>query len=347
LIAPAQFFDGRTAAAHAVEATICGSVLQVRTPDGVVIASWPIASLVRTALDAPGEQVTLRMGRGPECLVLLNRALLGDLEAGGAKIGGLRQRWGRHAWLGATAGVVACIAAVVLLVDQLPALAVGLVPPAVERLWSTSIEAAISVGSRRCEAPVGRQALSRLMGTLAQAAGLSSPPPVVVLDSPVVNAFTLPDGRIVVMRGLIAMVGNGDELAGVMAHELGHMLHHDPTREMIRRRELGAVASLLGNGGSIASQMTALSYGRQAEAAADASALDTLRRAGLATDGLGHFLARIQSGPGGTELPAFLSDHPSTAARIAALNVVSTGAPAMTTGDWASIQTICSAITPD
>ena len=116
---------------------------------------------------------------------------------------------------------------------------------------------------------------------------------------------------------------------------------------MIRRWELGAVASLLGNGGSIASQMTALSYGRQAEAAADASALDTLRRAGLATDGLGHFLARIQSGPGGTELPAFLSDHPSTAARIAALNVVSTGAPAMTTGDWASIQTICSAITPD
>jgi predicted Zn-dependent protease len=242
--------------------------------------------------------------------------------------------------------LMATIAGAFLLVDQLPALVVILVPPAIERVWSTSIETTISIGSRRCEAPAGRAVLTSMVGTLAAAAGLSLPPHFVVLDSGVVNAFTLPDGRIVIMRGLIAKAGDGDEFAGVMAHELGHVLHHDPTREMIRGWEISLLASPLGGGGSIVSQMTALSYDRHAEAAADASALETLRRAGWATDGLGHFLARIQGGPGGTDLSAFLSDHPSTAARIAALNVVSVGKPAMTADDWASIQTICSAATP-
>jgi predicted Zn-dependent protease len=157
-----------------------------------------------------------------------------------------------------------------------------------------------------------------------------------------VNAFTLPDGRMVILRGLIDKAGNADEFAGVLAHELGHMRHRDPTRETLRRLMLIMLARSLGWGGDIGGQMTALSYGRRAEAAADASAIETLQRAGLRADGLGHFFDRMHTETGGDGLPAFLSDHPSTVARAEALRTGPTGAPAMTAAEWTEVQKICS-----
>jgi len=51
--------------------------LEIRSPDGVAMLAWPIRSLIRTAADAPGDQVTLRISRAPERLILLNGLLLG------------------------------------------------------------------------------------------------------------------------------------------------------------------------------------------------------------------------------------------------------------------------------
>ncbi len=106
-------------------------------------------------------------------------------------------------------------------------------------------------------------------------------PPVVVRDNRLVNAFTLPDGEIVVMRGLIDAAQDGDEVSGVLAHEMGHVQHRDPAREMLRRIGLNMTARSLGWGGNLAGALTGLSYGRRAEARADDAALVTLSRAGL------------------------------------------------------------------
>ena len=54
---------------------------------------------------------------------------------------------------------------------------------------------------------------------------------VVVLDSPIVNAFTTADGYIFVTRGLLALVNNEGELAGVLAHEMGHIAATSATSE--------------------------------------------------------------------------------------------------------------------
>jgi beta-barrel assembly-enhancing protease len=227
-------------------------------------------------------------------------------------------------------------------VDRLPGLAAPLVPHRLEHAWSSEIEAVLSTSTAVCEGGAGTEALNRLMGRLSTGAGLAAPPEFEVLDGQLVNAFTLPDGRIIILRGLITTAQDPDELAGVIAHELGHVKHRDPTREMLRRVALNMTARSLGWGGGIATTMTALSYGRRAEAAADASAIETLHAAGLRADGLGRFFDLLQRRIGDSGIPAYLPDHPATSDRAARLRQPATGETALSAEEWASVRGICS-----
>src|SRR5207245_7241326 len=88
-------------------------------------------------------------------------------------------------------------------------------------------------GGGRSEA-TGRAALGRLIGKLEAAAALP-----IRLDAKVVrradsNAVALPGGRIYLFEGLIDKSERVDELAGVLAHEIGHVAHRDGTRAILQ-----------------------------------------------------------------------------------------------------------------
>jgi len=183
--------------------------------------------------------------------------------------------------------------------------------------------------------------LHGVVARLAGAAGVSPAPPVVVLNDRMVNAFTLPDGEIVVMRGLIDTAQDGDEVAGVLAHEMGHVQHRDATREMLRRIGLNMTARSLGWGGNLAGTLTVLSYDRQAEARADDAALATLSRAGLRADGLGRFMALLEVHGGDGGMPSFLPDHPGTGSRAARLARPAVGARAFDGAAWQAVRSVC------
>ena len=217
------------------------------------------------------------------------------------------------------------------------------------------MEAALTTGGagRRCSAVDGRHALDQLAARLGTAAaGLDQTPAVSVIDDATVNAFALPGHRILIMRGLIDAAEDGDEFAGVLAHEMGHIVHRDPMESLLRAAGLGAVAAALGSGdGGLASSaglaraVTSAAYGRAAETQADAAAIETLRRAELRADGLGRFfqvLRRREAEPGGSGHPlAWLSDHPPTAEREARVAQPSGGAPAMTGAEWSALRRMC------
>jgi Zn-dependent protease with chaperone function len=251
------------------------------------------------------------------------------------------QSWSVRGWAMLAGGFAAALVVAAVLIDQLPNLALPFVGQKLERGWSSGIEAVISAESRVCPAGPGQVALERLLARLASAASIAHTPIVSVLDSKMVNAFTLPDGRILVLQGLIAKAEDADELSGVLAHELGHVQRRDPTRAVLRRLELNMLGQSLGLGGDVAGQMAALTYGRRAEAEADASALRTLRRAGLRADGLSRFFNLLETSERGNALPAFLSDHPATADRAAALKTPPGGLAAMPPADWSSVRTMC------
>lgn len=150
------------------------------------------------------------------------------------------------------------------------------------------------------------------------------------------NAFALPGGHIYVSLGLLALVNSEDELANVIAHEIGHVaaLHHarGHTRQTgvglatvlgtIAAGALGGAgaAQAVGQIGQIAGAGLIASYSRDQEREADAVGQAIAARGGWDPGGMTRFLStleretrlvRPEGGP-----PTFLASHPSTPERV-------------------------------
>lgn len=147
-----------------------------------------------------------------------------------------------------------------------------------------------------------------------------------VVDSKEINAFALPGGFIYVNRGLIEAASNESELAGVLGHEIGHVVGRHGAEQAGRagfiQTGLGALTSLLGRGtassmGQLAAQMVAngvfMKFSREAERQADLLGARMLYDASLQPSGMVSFfdkLASLQKSQPNAVLK-FFSSHPS------------------------------------
>ena len=152
-----------------------------------------------------------------------------------------------------------------------------------------------------------------------------------VEESKVVNAYSLPGGNIVVMSKLINEAKSDDELAGVLAHEIGHVVHRDSLRRILHTSGLGMCIAIV-TGGTVTNKQLAvliptmkelerLNYSRVQEAAADKLAVELSLKAGYRPEALIEFFKRLQKDEEGIPAAALLlvSDHPLTADRIKAI----------------------------
>lgn len=152
-----------------------------------------------------------------------------------------------------------------------------------------------------------------------------------VVDDPEINAFAGPAGMIYVHTGTILAARNVSELAGVIAHEVGHVAERHISENYGKQRAAGIAhtAAVLGGGllaGSVGANAANLatglgltgvlnSFGREAEREADDFAVHVLPRAGYDPNGLPSFFETLvaEGGPSG---PAFLSSHPAPKDRL-------------------------------
>lgn len=123
-----------------------------------------------------------------------------------------------------------------------------------------------------------------------------------VLNSEDINAFALPGGYVYVTRGLMALAGNEAELAGVLAHEIGHVT----ARHSTERQSKATVAGILGAGlglvlggpaGDIANQLGAgyiQHYSQDQEFQADTLGVRYLSRTGYQTRTMADFLSKMR-----------------------------------------------------
>ena len=166
---------------------------------------------------------------------------------------------------------------------------------------------------------------------------------------PEANALALPGGQVFVFAGLIEKADSADEVAGVIAHEMGHVAHRDGTKAVLQAGGLSFLFGMLlgdfvGGGAVVIAAKSVLqsSYTREAEAAADAFGAELMVKANGNPRALGALLGKV----GGATEPGMkiLLDHPDTNARIAAINRVAPGrttTPFLDLGEWAALKRIC------
>jgi len=160
----------------------------------------------------------------------------------------------------------------------------------------------------------------------------ATPVTFTVLDSPVINAMALPGGYIYVTRGMLAHINNEDQLATVIAHEIGHVAARHAARQAwqqqigqglllggaVLSQGLGLPAQGILNLGGMATQLFLLRYSREDELEADKLGVEYATAAGYDSReviGLFQTLDRMQEKEG-QAMPSFLATHPNPGDRI-------------------------------
>jgi predicted Zn-dependent protease len=181
-----------------------------------------------------------------------------------------------------------------------------------------------------------------------------------VVDDCELNAFAAPAGHVYIHTGIILASANVSELAGVMAHEVGHVALRHIAKNYNKQRgagilyqigALGAAIFLPGAGAAAAQlggQLAILgvlnSFSRDAESEADAFAVKVMPAAGLDPRGLTSFFETLRDqSEGKSRPPAFLSSHPATEDRIEATSKLiaqATLPPGLTASDAGKLEII-------
>jgi len=224
-----------------------------------------------------------------------------------------------------------------------------------ERLGDSVFEQLAPVGLR-CTDSLQSAALERILDRLSGAVP-DSPYRLrlTVVDQPLINAFALPGGRIVVLRGLLEAADTPEQLAGILAHELQHVYKRHATRAVIEQGSTGLlIAAVTGDlTGALASGIEGarvlgtLRYSRLHEEEADRDGLRLLQAAGVDPSGMIAFYRAMEEKQSrqANALSPF-STHPDTGDRIANLVMLAGRAPihsvALLSGeDWNDVRSLC------
>jgi predicted Zn-dependent protease len=360
------FFDGVTSARRPVLVELARDGVVVRdAEERDMLARWPYDELDHLA--APDG--VLRLGhaasRALARLEVRDPGLAAAIDAASVPVdrSGAGERKSRLKVIGwSIAAVVSLVLGAVFGVPALADRIAPLVPLSAERLLGEAVDMQarrmldkgtagrpFECGGGNGEAE-GRAALVKLIGKLEQAAALPIPLDAKVVRRSEANAIALPGGHIYVFEGLVDKSESSDELAGVIAHEVGHVAHRDGTRAILQSAGLSFLFGMLlgdfvGGGAVVIGARAVLqsSYSREVEGAADRYGAELINRAGGDVRALGVILTRLAGAlHPGVEI---LSDHPDTKARVAVINTLAAPSaashPLLEPSEWRALKRIC------
>lgn len=345
----AIYFNGLNAQLHPVDLRVQDGLLHIA---GAAIGqSWAMAT-VRLAEPFENAPAVLYLPDGGRCEIGGSDQRRALAEALGHRPS-LVMRWQRH-WLAVLAALVAllCFGAVIWWY-VLPAVAERIadaLPPTVDRKIGASTLRGLE-GKLLQPSRLSDQRIAELEQVLAEVAPATARQPIhlLVRESVVLgpNALALPDGTIIITDAMVRAIGDTAAmneaqrhaaLAGVLAHEVGHIQRRHSIR-VLARSSLTAAASaaLFGDFSAVAAGVPAVlanaHYSRAMETEADSYAIDTLHGLHLSTEPLVllfEWLKRVDAADPQKHTPAWLrtvlpyaSSHPVTDERIAHLRGVS------------------------
>lgn len=354
---PAHFNDGNTTARLDAHVSIQNGELLIADVQGAVVARWPLGEIRSAGTGMPIRlqcrgDARLTLGGGDDgtwltrhCPNLKQRNHFGP-------------RW--PVWLAAAILATASVAGIfVYLLPSIAGTVARLVPATLEqRIGAESRNQILAVLARLqktggdfvCRNTAAQDILNKRAKELAAVMDSPFALTVTVVRFPLANAITLPGGQIIILSGLLDDAKSGDEVIGVLAHEIAHVVRRDPLQVTLKQTGTALLVSLvIGDvfGGTLlagsAQALIDSGYSRDAEAAADMLAVTALNQLGLTARPLADFVARLsKQGPAGEVIPDFLSTHPSGERRQQDILAASQAAGrALNQYEWAAVKAMC------
>ncbi|MFG3597834.1 M48 family metallopeptidase [Bradyrhizobium sp. RDI18] len=347
----ATYFDGTSSRRRMVTLRLAD---RLEIDEGEqTLAAWAYGDIRRA--DSPAGMLRLSCLSAPALarLEVRDKELASELVSRCTKIDDhMIGRRGVAAIVGWSLAAAVSIVAVVLF--GLPLAAdrlTPLVPEAFERRLGDVADSQVKTmfDAKVCDNAAGQKAFTKLITALRESAGLDTSVQSGVLSSSVPNAFALPGGKVYLFNGLLAKAENADEIAGVLAHELGHLKHRDSMRAMIHNGGTSFLIGLLfgditGSSALIFGSRTLVtsSHSREAETDADSFAINVMHRLGRPAKPTGELLLRV-TGKEGKGL-SIISTHPLSEDRLARMSrqdPPASGPPLLTSEEWRSLKSIC------
>jgi Zn-dependent protease with chaperone function len=347
----AVFLDGRSNRKRDVTLRLGGALDIVA--DDAVVESWPYDAIRRA--DGPPQVLRLscdaalplaRLEIADAASQGMVAAYCKSLDAGRAAAG---QTWRIVFW--SLAAVCSILALTYFGIPYAADRLAPLIPAAMEQRIGEAVNKQVLAifSGKTCDRADGQAAFTSLVDKLKHAGDMDVALEARVLSSKVPNAFALPGGKVYLLDGLLQKANNADEIAGVLAHELGHVQHRDSLRRIV---QTGGTSFLIGllfgdiTGGAamvfVGRSLFDASYSREAERSADTFAIGVMRKLGRSPKPLGDLLLRVT----GTEVNksiSLLASHPMSEDRLALMSKepASSGPEILSASEWRALKGIC------
>ena len=356
----ALYFDGLTAARREVTITLFAEGISIAEAGGSTLAFWPFIGLRALGRPRRNRTVQLTSEIAPEARLVVEEAAFFDrLEAEAPQL--FRHplsrpaTWGRIGLIGGL--LLVSLAGAYYGVPYLARPIAAAIPLEWEEGLGKAVKARLIGRAKQCKEEAGEAALKRLVARLAGKLDTPYSFDVTVVKVGMVNAFAVPGGHIVVMDKMLRETRTPEELAGILAHEMGHVTERHPMASAIRMMGItlifdmivGDSSGIMETVATMGGVLIAFSYNRDDERAADAIAIRILNDAKIDPRGLERVFLRLGKKTGDEDkgaldrLTQFFSTHPGLAERARNVKVEAPKdvTPALDGADWRALRKIC------
>lgn len=356
------YFDGITSAPKIVTLSLTDQSLVI-AQDGQTIAVWGYGRLhVKEDWTNGGAGAILGFKDNPDAsLTIYNQkqfeSIISRLPRKHRATSLIPSHY-HHLFLMAIVAVAVVILAFPLFA-QLASIVTYLVPKTMEeKLGNYALDDMADIFDK-CDDKVALEHLQIITNRLIKASGdKDMKAEIHFFKSTTPNAFSLPGNKIAVLSEFLKDSKSENEIAAVLAHEMGHMAKRDALEAFIEEQGVNAIVTLIGSSGGysdltkFASFVQAMNYSRKKEFRADEYGAKLLLKAGYSPKALSSFLSRLDdehpllNGKAAeyTEYLEFLSTHPDTKERVRRLNQLGgtdTYKPSLTTAQFTRLKQAC------
>jgi predicted Zn-dependent protease len=350
-----KYYDGKTSTPHTARAQANEHFISIAAPTLSGRIQWKISETIVHQYPKDHLPAIIGNASSPDARLYIEDSLLFQQIQSA-----LPKNWLQHIHLSPRTSIVwaSAIAAIAVIgcvyvgFREASGWAAKLMPESWEHSLGDSVVNSMTEDRPICSGAEGRKVLEKTAQTLLGKKWKNTPIDIVVIDDPeVVNAFAAPGGFIVLYSGLITTATHPDEVTGVMAHEIGHVIHNHPMQGVIQGVGIMVFFQLVFGGSADSStiatltqQIATMSYSRISEREADETAADMLNHANINPAGLKQFFDRMEKHDLGGGVFSYFSTHPPMKERSKALESQIKSIPyqpSMTHEEWKSVRRIC------